>query len=1241
MPNLSARFSMLREQDDPKSMLGKANDDSVLFPKRASRSDLFNCPGLSDIAEADSARGSSRPPFALRAESYSTDDNGTDDDASRNGSVISRAKPGEGNTMFGGRQKIYKIPVENGTKEKAARSMGGKAMYESDIASSAFQRLREQEKEENDRAWNDRPSTRSSKEDDRSNSPPPAHYNRNRETSSSTNSGPSYPRTSTAATSVASQKSVYGGPPNANGSPGSMTSPPSISHASTGLDRSGTKAKRLYGHGLDQHMYEQQSSAMHRLESLHRQRAAGPSFKKNMQQSRSATNLNDRFQRGGNLYASSNFRAASPPPTNTPSRLAEFDLGLGEESSIGMEKNGSGYGRSPPLSPPRSPTEDQTFLSALEPNDIGKATASGAFNKPKKQYDEQQYLQRQKQLQQGRDTPPPARPFSPNAPSIDEQVVGRTRNNSQASIQSKTGSIRRPQGHEHSNHDFTLNPVPEAQSLGLRRSSDAPKAENSTNFLNASNESEVSSQSGNDTDQDSPLANSQYQSLSKAVVDAPEQSFLTAEHPARRQAERLPTTISEDSVSDTLSQKTITNNTHSHKRSISKSKVGKLEIDSPTLGPANGLSGLVRSHLRNDSGASSIYPEQSPGLLSKFPNDDYHTYRESVMGQSQTFFSGDALSDDEHDNGSYQLPKPDHPEEMPPPLAVTARNFLEQAAALKNQESAKVRQVLGNDKAQRILGRGAPRSSHEAAAPSWHDQLRAHHHARGGSTETEKEREAFSNELAERRRMVQDNLKTFVESESRSGSPGPSARSREDGSAKPGTPFDMLRSKNSGGSLVAKNEQPTKAMKMLGIGPGGPSPGGPGSNLATSSARPSADFLPEESEQRTRYMNDGQRAQMPIRSQPKPASQRSSPPMSKSSNRDRSGSATSEKVVEHGNAWLDERRPSAPREQTPNAQLSGRPGGPPRPGEEHMPVMISQIPPAERSQSAMAGRIRSNSRTNTPGYFEQRAATTSSPAASTNAGGLSRPSPMASSYSAHSLSQQETPPGLPASTSPQMIMSAPSSAHSYHRRPTYRNGSINKHDISEPYFLSSTSSVSTVDLPPGASLSNGMDPPHGPPPVPPLNPRRKRTQTLLQALGRLEKADSPPKTAPSPHDPYEEHSTFSADEGDAKPKPRHKLRKSSSEGGNLNAKARQQAMKAASPAMPQFPQNTAATPSPTVCQLQQDGFSASSPKSYYNDDSAISSPVVRQHRQGFQGAPSPAMRHFPQQDNVPASAVMF
>ena len=1257
MPNLSARFSMLREQDDPTSKIGKANDDSVLFPKRASRLDLFNRQGLSDIAEVDSIRGSIRPPFAYRTDSYSTDGYGTDNDSTRNGSIMSRAKPGEGNNMFGGRQKIYKIPVDSAGSKRASdgdehnstitpRGMGGKALYESDIAMSAFQRLREQEKEKNDREGNDRPSTRSSKEDERSATPPLGHYNRKRETTSSTNSGPSFPRTSTAATSVASQKSVYGAPAVNNNSSSSITSPVPATHVSSSVDRSGppgSKARRLYGHGLDQHMYEQQSSAMHRLESLHRQRTITPPLPRNLSQSRSATNLQDRYQRGGPLYASSNFRAASPPPNNSTSRMADFDLGFNEENpSPGMEKNDSGYGRSPPLSPLISPSEDQTLISALEPNDLGKATASGAFNKPKKQYNEQQYLQRQMQLQQGRQTPPPMRPFSPSAASIDEQVTGRTRNGSLASTRSASGSLRRPhEPPEPPNHEYPLNTVPEAQSPKKRKSSEMFRDEANISFLNGFSGSDVGSQSEHETDQDSPITGTQYQSLSTALTKPPNiQRSPAIDHAIRLQPERLPTTVSEETVTDNLSQRTVT---QSYKSSLSKAKPGHLDADSPTLGPTNGLSGLVRTHLRNESDQSSIYPEQSPGLLAKFSSENYKGHQRS-SSQPHTFFNQDAMSDDEQDSQSYQPPKADDPVEMPPPLAIAARSLLEQATALKQQqqqESFKVKQLLGNDKAQRILGHEAPRSSHSqesANVPSWQDQLRAHH-ARGGSTETEKEREAFATELAERRRMVQDNLKTFVETESRSASPGPGARNRDDNPAKAVNPFGMLRSKNSRGSLVGKNEQPSKAMKMLGISPG--------SNVNNTSQHPLETSFPEESEHRSRYMNEGQRAQMPARRQPKPPSQRSSPPLNKSRTK-RSSSETSDRYADD---HMSRQRETNPRPSADNVPKMINPpssfaSGPSMHVDETPPGVTMQQAPSERSQSAAPGRNRSNSRNNASGYFENRAVAASS---AINPGSASqRMSPVTPAYSTHSApAARETPSSSSNFASPVMITS-PQSSHSYNRRPTYRKGSVNKHDISEPHFLSCTSSVNTVDLPPGASLSNGMDPP---PPVPPLNPRRKRTQTLLQALGRLEKAEYTPPV-PTLENPYEERSTFSADEGDSKPKPlrRHKLRKSSSEGGNLNAKARQQAMMGPNPAMPQVPPNVSVAPSPSGRQFPHESPAASSPISQYGHDgqfgyggSATTSPIVRQYP-GFPGVPGPAMHNQlssgPQGD-VPASAVMF
>jgi hypothetical protein len=65
---------------------------------------------------------------------------------------------------------------------------------------------------------------------------------------------------------------------------------------------------------------------------------------------------------------------------------------------------------------------------------------------------------------------------------------------------------------------------------------------------------------------------------------------------------------------------------------------------------------------------------------------------------------------------------------------------------------------------------------------------------------------------------------------------------------------------------------------------------------------------------------------------------------------------------------------------------------------------------------------------------------------------------------------------------------------------------------------------------------------------------------------------------PSATQSTEEMSMFSADEGDMKSRTRQKLRKSSSEGGNLNARARQAAQAAPSPAVPAFPAGAGSPP---------------------------------------------------------------
>lgn len=1242
MPNLSARFSMLREQDDPTSKIGKANDDSVLFPKRASRLDLFNRKGLSDIAEVDSARGSIRPPFAqTRTESYGSGGYDTDE-----GGVMSRSRPGEGNTMFGGRQKIYKIPLGGSGSVKnfnaeggdlpTGGNMGGKALYEEDTAPSAFQKLREQERqqERQERERTGQDHLRSPHDQDRSGSPPLAKYNLNRETSSSTNSGPSQPRTSTAATSVASQRSAF---ETINGA--SSTQP-----SSAGSDRPGPKGRRMYGQGLDQHMHEQQSSALQRLASLQTQRstAAGSGTPRDLiaarRQSRSASNLHDRYQRPGPLYASNGFRAASPAPSSTPPKMQVFDLGLNDHN--GTIPTDSGYGRSPPLSPPMSPTKDINgsgpLVASLEPNDLGKATASGAFNKPKVMYNEQQYLQRQLQLQEGRGTPSPqlTRPFSPQALSIDEHTTSQSRNNSLGSQFSRTDSFRQPW--EHHMEDRVLRPVQErgsgTNSPSVRQSEDR----NDRSFLAGMSGSDVDSQRENESEPNSPMTPATKsrgfsqpmppQSIPNEIKQQlnfnPEHNHLSPSEPA------------EEAASDSRSYRSGSTITKQQPEPPLENTNGLgMDADSSTLGPmevSNGLSGLVREHLRKQSDQSSIYPEDSPTI------NRFSDVRQSIFGHEsalQSHSRNQSRDEAEADRQYWARQNRESDQSSvaaPPPLSFAARHILEQATALRNNhDNPKAQQMLGTDKAQRILGGEAPRtnSSHARSnSATWQEQLKAHH-SRGASTETQKEREDLANELAERRRMVQDNLRIYAESNSRSASPGPGAQTQDHSPAK-GHPFGLLK-KSSKPSLAGSQQQqerPSKAMKMLGISPGsgpGPMPDAAqpppdmflGREQLSDRAMPPKQRLPPQPlTQPSRPQDVRQHSDTPpssfnrqrdpvgvFRSQEDLAHHRHSPRSSKSasSNPNKSDRRIPESRKVNG---IGSRRPNMEQGRVNGFSPNGA-AAVPKPANQNnssAPRSTNELvaslnghgqPPAERSQSAVSGRFRSrsNSRTTatrTPDYFQPRVAPPNAPFMINPAG--------RSSKNAYPRSASTTPsvngsrPSF-ASSSPTMFPphSAPTSSHGHRSGHGGRKRSVTKHEISEPTLLSCTSSVDVVNLPPEASLRNGMDSPPSPtkaaPPIPVRDSRRKRTQTLLQALGRIQSPEPSPAKRDYPPSPYDENgdvqSTFSADDDKERPDRRtmRRLRKTSSEGGNMNKMAREKIMQSrsqsqvSSPAVPNFP----------------------------------------------------------------------
>ncbi|PGH21396.1 hypothetical protein AJ80_03313 [Polytolypa hystricis UAMH7299] len=1194
MPKLSARFSMLREQDDPNTKVGKANDDSVLFPKRASRLNVFGQSQLSDIAEVSSLSGSNgRPSLAIGRRSFGSGEGGygTDDEYT---SIMERRRPGEGNNLFGGRQKIYKIPVNptsrSGSTSEASVSgsaMGGKAMYEEDVTLSAFQKMRIEERE------------RELEEAVRANLDNVQANNKQGETSDSTSyfsSKPSFNRESTSATSLDSQSRISGreltSPAISN-----LPSPAEPNHAPTGVERNPTKSRRLYEQGLE--LRNQQSSAISRLESLSRQRAAGADPTHiNRSVSKSATSLNEKFLQRAPVYASSGFRPASPPPSASTSILEQMEASSNQHPSVESPNPNQGL-FSPPISPPVSEVDDATMIAAaLQPEDRGKATAMGLFNKPASKYDEQQYMRRQLQMHEGRNTPPLRRPSPTRVPSGTESV-GRPRGQSTTSYRSKADSMT---SRYSGSQDGVSHAGDRSAVSSMGRASPA-RPTNGTFLADFGG-----SDSGSDGEQEPALSGdpSSVARISDSIHPAFRSSVSSNDSGSYIAGGKSSHSATPDlRYSDSRDLKTIEENEaieHLAPAIVEESAPSdeiQQGLDSPTLGPPGlGLSGLIRTHLRQNSDRSSIYPPPSPTIPPRPLDDDLD--RLSAQNLPAANHTASIHSNPwEYDDldKSQNIEKPVSPQPTQPDftnMSIRAKQMLDMANALRSQGVEK-------DKDSTIQVRDPVKSPTQPTPESapWQEEAK-HGHQRGGSSETQVEREEFANELAERRRKVQEKLKSFAETESRSNSPTPNQRFPDYNSGKAGNAFAMLRNKAGRSHAGSRPDAPSKAMKMLGM-----------ENATLSASSPnllSKDPWREEEDKMLREVSREPRSSSPhIGPGPGPRHQNwqrqpGAPPMQRHSQDDTQDSPRGRPYPPHPfSPPLRDRAGS----DAPGRSKSGLPPREDVTAVSENPVMrrdethmedrktsitaepaapfarsssdVNDPIPSDRSSSVASGRFRSNSRSIQPaGYLEHKPP----PSIQTNHPALIGPSPRPSPVTAYSanttpplfetsptVSVASTPTGLPPSFGPsnsQRIQGLGS-----HKR------AVDKSQISEPKFVSTTSNIPTLDLPAGASLSNGVSTP----PIPPMNPRRKRqtaTQTIFGALKGSDKHDTPPIPSPmSPNGP-EEHSTFSDDEKHSKP--RHRLRKSSSEGGNLNAKARQQLMNATSPAMPQFPKQQLATP---------------------------------------------------------------
>lgn len=1130
MPGLSTRFSMLREQDDPSSKIGKASDDSVLAPKRQSRLHEFGFApgGLSDIAEVSSLSGSIRPPFAVdRTSSFDSDRTGDD-----SGSMMSRARPGEGNVLFGGRQKIYMISNNSSSKGP------GRTLYDDDVNMSAYQRLRAEEREKlrlEAEAMDDQQSEPSS----------PTARSQKRETSSSTNSGPENTRSSTAATSIASQS--------ANDAP--VTSPilpPSAGpFPSADLNRSTTKTRRLYDQGLDQHIQDQQSSAMNRLNSI--QRARAPTGRSTppipLSQTRSATSLNDRFHRGPM------FRSDSPNALGHPGVLRNnSQLSSGGSSPVIPQSHSP-----PPASPAISDHgENQALTAALQQGDRGKATAMGAFNKPKEAFSEEQYAERLRRMQPEREVPQEVPGFPapvmepvpkmdkspPRKPTLREraeqerrkraETTGHQRPESPASFteahQATAGiSVFQAAANRMKAAANAAHAQPSSEPEQLPQQQGIPKEQARTTFFTA--------QDSSDDDEPAPTRPTTARTTEPArrfenlpVATGPAPSIF--EHPAMRSRQ-----VSEEHVPQAISQ------AHSpmppQGPSPRPDQTASREIDSPTLGPNNsGLSGLIRQHLRSESNVSSNYGEgdqhtlptaanapvglaiqtQEMGPHTRQAGSDSATPAPSNYSHSNPWDLDDFDNPYRNDRGSFSSGSPVDGQRMP--------------------------------------------SSNNPNLGQQYDSRR--NHERVASNETEAEHEAFQRDLAQRQRLIQENLRARAEGRSTSPAPGGSSGGLKNA-------LNMLRAKSSRESFAVVERQqpeiPVKGLRKV-------TPGNPSANMSTTSLvgsyigehwkaemptlKSKSSRLGQQSEQdsqrdletRQRSGTDSSRVGRPMG--------RSPPMTSRSTTRERSGSGTS--------SGRSRSRAGQHQDDVDNAY----------PLPTGRPSVDSQVRARSRSNSYFESKHLHPIQTNpsrpplpVPSGIPQPKYSPGIPISPRpSPGGYNSPSmnayqPQASPVPPFSASH--TPPASNPTT-PNAAAFNPSAVQPLIRQGMLRKKSIAKSEISEPVFLSTTSVIDTVNLPVGASLKNGSEP-FVPPPVPPINPMRRRF-----GFGRSDsdKSSDGPTSHPDPETPrapyVEPVRTNSSDALSQIPQPRNRLRKSSSESRSLHGKS--QSQMGTVPAMP-------------------------------------------------------------------------
>lgn len=1057
MSNLSTRFSMLRDQDDPFSLLGKASDDSVLVPKRRSRlGDLggFSGGSLSGITERSSQSSQLRPPFAeKRNNSFSLGDGyATDDDSFAGGSIMSRARPGEGNMLFGGRQKIYRIPIGdsgavNNLGDGDARGMRGRALYEDDISRSTFQKMKaaEKAKEREERlAQIERDGEIEELRKDSLNSPS-FRYDERRETGSSTNSGPSMLSQSTTATSTAA--SVAGT------SPGLPSAQPSAGERS--------KSRKLYEQGLDQHMQEQQAAGLGRLTSTKRAPSAN-SGTSSPYRSQSANNLRDRFESNGRA-GSPHLQAQKPSPTG--SVRASPAPGPQVERS-----NESTPASSRPLSPETTGTErEKAWFQSLEPHDRGMATATGRFNKPK-QFSEEQYLQRQMSLLQQQkqakrpspsstNGPPSPSGRSPNQSRPPTASGGRPRAATNRTDRSWSNSSARQESKSFTTGKIEEHPQREEQSTPSER--EKSQTENGT-FL--ATEADDGSEYDANSEQETRSSGEQATASGSQEVFMPQQP-MELQHPALRSI-TMPNMNSNREKRQAWSPGRLRSGLEftgagdpgyfaANELTPSQSHD---QVESSNDEEVNGdLKGLVREHLRHPSNSSSIYP------TTRDPAPDHEDFDLRVPSM---YVSQNPWAD-----------------ELQPPLpskAIDPKFSSVSPVSTNNLSAEPTEPSAGND--------------------NWREELNKSH-AHSASTETAQEARAFTNELAQRQKIITENMKVKNAPQQRTMSPAITQTPKNvfESSRRP---FGMLKPKPSREGREGirsphldqprpsvqsnRNDRSTSRPRVRGEH-GSPAPIGRTLHSKLP-ARQSEEDLRDSgsSEHHPRMPRPSTEDIRSGRGTPQGRPPRPSPPdtFRVPPPRYRTGFELAHPAERRHQGSDSHPRPSLDTESLRHDSGNGRPGTPLSGSAVDASGPLSNLTASSNSSARLspsdikkpmpfsANSTPPLSAVSTPNLINSSSsATTASLMTQSSAGQQEQPSSMHTPSTGFFFPPTHAPSS--AATTPTESF-GPSSFMKKTPRSRPRKPTISKQDISEPTLIASTNTSTTIDLPEGASLQNGL-----------------------------------------------------------------------------------------------------------------------------------------------------------------------